>query len=114
NEAKKNDDSLPPGELLLARLLIAVNNIAQGRQLLDRVASQHPDTPEVYLLLGNLALGEGRLTDAFLQYSQAGILVGAQDDGRTSVVKDRWNDVRRGDFLREVYSGKAAVFEQLQ
>lgn len=114
NEAKKADASLPPGELMLARLLIAINNIAQGRQLLDRVASQNPDTPEVYLLLGNLALGEGRLTDAFLQYSQAGMLVGAQDDGKTSVVKDRWNDVRRADFLREVYSGKAAVFEQLQ
>jgi tetratricopeptide (TPR) repeat protein len=42
------------------------------------------------------------------------MLVGAQDDGKTSVVKDRWNDVRRADFLREVYSGKAAVFEQLQ
>lgn len=114
NAAKDADKSMPPGELLLARLLIAINNIAQGRQLLDRVASQHADTPEVYLLLGNLALGEGRLTDAFLQYSRAGELVGAQDDGRTSVVKDRWNDVRRGDFLREVYSGKAAVFEQLQ
>ena len=113
NEAKKTDASLPPGELMLARLLVAVNNIQTGRQLFDQVASKDPNCPEVYLLLGNLALGEGRLTDAFLNYSQAGVLVGAQDGGNTSVVKD-WSKERREDFLREVYSGKAAVFEQLQ
>jgi tetratricopeptide (TPR) repeat protein len=104
-EAVKTDVSLPPAELLLARLLILINDINRGRQLLDQVASKNPDSPEVYLLLGNLALGEGRFTDAYLEYTQAGEWVGK---------KTNWIDSRRTNFLREVYSGKAAVFEQLQ
>jgi tetratricopeptide (TPR) repeat protein len=113
-KAAEADLSLPPAELLLARLVIAGNNIPTGRQLLDQVFNKHRDTPEVYLLLGNLALGEGRLTDAYLEYTHAGTLVGALVDGKGSVVEGRWSEERRNDFLREVYSGKAAVYEQLQ
>jgi hypothetical protein len=105
-DAVKADASLPPAELLLSRLLILINDINRGRQLLDQVASKYPETPEVYLLLGNLALGEGRFTDAYLEYTQAGTTLGQR--------KTDWTASRRTAFLREVYSGKAAVFEQLQ
>lgn len=112
-EAQKADTSLPPGELMLARLLIAINDINRGRQLLDQVFSLDQETPEVYVLLGNLALGEGRLTDAYLEYTRAGEYVGAQNSDK-DIVGTRWTKERRDDFLREVYSGKAAVFEQLR
>lgn len=109
-EAVKADKSLPPHELLFARLLILINDIPNGRRLLDQVAAKNRDCPEVYLLLGNLALGEGRMTDAYLEYTMAGELVG----NNRGVVESSWDDARRKDFLREIYSGKAAVYEQLQ
>lgn len=109
-EATKADNSLPPHELLFARLLILINDIQNGRRLLDQVAAKSRDCPEVYLLLGNLALGEGRMTDAYLEYTMSGELVG----NNRSTVESRWDEARRKDFLREIYSGKAAVFEQLQ
>lgn len=109
-EAVKADGSLPPHELLFARLLILINDIPNGRRLMDQVAAKDRDTPEVYLLLGNLALGEGRMTDAYLEYTMSGELVG----NNRGAVEAKWDDARRKDFLREIYSGKAAVFEQLQ
>ena len=52
----------------LARLLFRANQGVPGRRALEQAAAFVPDHPEVYLTLGDLALGEGRISDARLNF----------------------------------------------
>lgn len=72
---------LPPPPVMLARMFFATGAIVPGRQLLEQAAVAHPDAADVYLALGELALAEGRLTDAALQYEKAKALTVAPPDG---------------------------------
>jgi len=91
----------PPSQLILARLLFSANQGVPARRALEQAAVLAPDHPDVYLTLGGLALGEGRLSDARLNYEKALELAGSgqRDAEKTRVVR------------REAFAGLAAVSE---
>lgn len=63
--------SLPPADLMLARMYLRTGNGQQALHRLDRLAVEHPRHPEVFVSLGELALSQGRLADAWLQLTHA-------------------------------------------
>jgi len=91
----------PPSQLILARLLFSANQGVAGRRALEQAAAFAPDHPDVYLTLGALALGEGRFSDARLNFENALALGGpsGSDAEKARVVR------------RESLAGLAAVSE---
>jgi tetratricopeptide (TPR) repeat protein len=70
------------------------------RAALENAIAKHPEDPEGYLILGNMALREGRVTEASLLYARTNELVaGLQDASRRQTVEVR------------LLSGLAAVAE---
>lgn len=62
--AKEKNPKLAPSGVMLARLLFATGQLAPGRAELERAVAVYPNDPEAYLLFGELALRDGRVTDA--------------------------------------------------
>ncbi len=75
-KARAADAALRPAKLMLARLVLATGRAADGRRLLERVAAEPPVVPAVYLQFGELALADGRFSDAGLNFEQAAALAG--------------------------------------
>jgi len=73
--AKKAQANLPPPRLMLARLFLSARRIPEGRAHLEQAAVDEPRYPGLYVTFGNLALAEGRLTDAPLCFEKAAALV---------------------------------------
>jgi tetratricopeptide (TPR) repeat protein len=96
-----NAGELPPTNLMLARLHIAYGQVAKGRAMLEKVAVEHAGHPEVYLLFGNLAVNEGRLTDAMLHFERA--LAGS--------LPSDWKPEQILNLRRESFAGQARVSE---
>ncbi len=70
----KDKPDLPPARLMLARLLLAsrVRELeARVHPTLELAISENPDHPVVYLENANVALAEGRITDAILNSERA-------------------------------------------
>jgi tetratricopeptide (TPR) repeat protein len=91
----------PPAQVILARVLFSVNQVVAGRRALEQAAAEAGDHPEVYLTLGGTALGDGRFSDALLNFEKALSLIPARrlDAEKTKV------------FRREALAGLAAVSE---
>jgi tetratricopeptide (TPR) repeat protein len=106
--ARAEDNSLSHPSVYLARLCFAVNDpnlVKVGRAFLDRAENEDDSAPEPYMMLGNLALLEGRLADANLNFRQALSLV--------TMDKDRkWSEKQKNTFLKNVYGGLVSVNEQ--
>src|SRR5690348_2260835 len=62
--AKKKDPTLPPVDLLLAKMYFLGGNAAAGRISLEKTATDSPDDPEPALLLADQALAQGRIIEA--------------------------------------------------
>ncbi len=91
----------PPVRLILARLLFSANQAAPARHALEQAAAETPDDPDVYLTLGGMALGEGRISDARLNFDQVLSIVGS---GHLNAEKTKI-------LRREAIAGQAAVAE---
>ncbi len=89
---------------MLARLLLAANQLPAGRGLLEDVASEDPRYPVTFVLFGNIALTEGRVSDAMLNYERAGTLLDS-----SGLTEDQKRDVHA-----QTLSGVAAVAERRQ
>jgi tetratricopeptide (TPR) repeat protein len=70
-EAVKKHPELPPANVLFAKLAFQGNQGALIHPALERAAIEAPGHPEVYLLCGNVALLEGRTTDASVHFEKA-------------------------------------------
>jgi lipopolysaccharide biosynthesis regulator YciM len=110
--AKSEDKALPPARVLLARMLFAANQpqlINLARQTLEKAAADPDDSksPEVPLLFGNLAVAEGRLSDAELQYTKA-------LSQAPMVFSPNPKDPAFQRFQRQVYAGLTSVYEARQ
>ncbi|MCY2964731.1 MAG: tetratricopeptide repeat protein, partial [Planctomycetota bacterium] len=68
--AAKTDPELPPPRVMLARMLLFDREVDAARKLLEEVASQQPGYLGTYALFGNLAMAEGRISDAQAQYEK--------------------------------------------
>jgi tetratricopeptide (TPR) repeat protein len=64
-----NPELLPP-QVMLAELHLGANHKAQARAALDQSAAQEPGCAEIYLLLGTMALGDGRGTEAAVLFEK--------------------------------------------
>ena len=100
-DAVKKDSNLPPAHVILAQLFAQVNSAPDVRTALEQAVNQSPDDPEAYVLMGDIALRDRRITEAMMLYQKADSLM----PGFTSSTK-------RKDILQpRVLSGLAAVDE---
>jgi tetratricopeptide (TPR) repeat protein len=68
-EAQKATPKLPPAEVMLAKLCFSTNQatwVQRARAELEQAVRKSPKDPEAYLILGEIALAEGRTTEARL------------------------------------------------
>jgi tetratricopeptide (TPR) repeat protein len=86
---------------MMAKLWLRANQVNAARPLLERAAVERPDLPEVFLVFGRLALAEGRMTDAWLQFEHADQLARAE----------RFSREERREIQHEAAVGLAAVAE---
>ncbi|HEV3122190.1 MAG TPA: tetratricopeptide repeat protein [Isosphaeraceae bacterium] len=100
-DAVKAHPELPPAPVLLAKLALADQLLGLARSALERAAHEAPEFPDVYLQFGNLALLEGRVTDASLHFEKARSLLAGK--GLSAEQKRR--------FEIASHQGKAAVAE---
>ena len=90
-----------PSQLILARLLFSANQALFGPTLSGAGRRPWPDHPDVYLTFGQLALGEGRVSDARLNFENALALAAA----------GHWSAEKTRTMRCESLSGLAAVSE---
>lgn len=100
--AKSNNPKLPPPGVMMATLWLAVSQMAPAREELENAAVNYPADPEAYLKLGDLAFGEGRITDSDVLFQKASDLTAAFGD----------NPKRKRDFDIRCEAGTAAVAER--
>ncbi len=93
---------LPPTDLMLARLYVAYGKKEIAKGMLEKIAVEHAGHPEVYLLFGNLALAEGRYTDAMLHFEKS------LNVGRPA----GWIESQAKALFYESYAGQAKVAER--
>jgi tetratricopeptide (TPR) repeat protein len=92
---------LPPAHALFAELASRNNQLALMRPALERAFGEDPAHPQVFVLFGDLALREGRWTDAALHFEKATALASTP----------RWTSPKRDHFERLCLRARAAVAE---
>ncbi len=100
-KAVKEHPELPPPHALFAKLASLGNQGGLIRPALERAVAEDSEHPEVYILFGNLALIEGRLTDGTVHFEKAMALAATQ----------RWTAEQRKRFDRLCRQGDAFVAE---
>jgi len=98
--AAKNSD-LPPAQLVLASLFSQAKQDPAARIWLEKTVIEDPKDPEAYVLMGDLAIRERRVTEAEMLFTKA-----------NAVLKDFNKSEKRKKILTtRVFSGLAAVAE---
>jgi uncharacterized protein (TIGR02996 family) len=100
--AKQKNPELPPAEVMLAKLHFAAKQTAVGQAALERAVRNQPDDPEAYLLLGELSLGEGRVTAAGLLFDRAATTNEKLPDSQR----------RKRNYQLRIFNGLATVAER--
>jgi len=98
-EAAKKNPELPAPHVIMAQLFARANAPAAVRTSLDQAVMESPADPEAYLFLGELAVNDGRITEADLLYTKA--------EGLLKTFAG--NPERKKKMQFRVYSGLAAV-----
>ena len=99
--AKSSNAKLPPPGVMMAMLWLSVNQLQPARGELEDTAVKFPADPEPYLMLGDLAFQERRVTDASVLFDKATALTGSFEE----------NAKRKRDFEIRCNAGSAAVAE---
>ena len=76
-KAVKRKTDLPPAQVLMAELFARANQANGVRNWLERAVAELPDDPHSYLMIGQLALPGGRVTEADLAFQKASSLLEA-------------------------------------
>lgn len=100
-ELEQQQPQLAPADVMYAKLAIALGRLDVGRAALEQAVIDDPDDPEAYIILGNLAFREQRLTYAQLSFSYAGLVLERYER----------NSLRKQDMEARITAGKAAVAE---
>jgi tetratricopeptide (TPR) repeat protein len=100
-QAVKAHPELPPPRALFARLAFQNNQTSLIRPALEQAIAEDPEHPDVFILFGNLALLEGRPTDASLHFEKAAVLGSNR----------RWSAEQRSNFEQLCLQGSASVGE---
>ena len=99
--AKSNNAKLPPPGVMMATLWLSVNQLGPARAELEDTAVKFAVDPEPYLMLGDLAFQDRRVTDAAVLFEKATTL-------NTGYAE---NAKRKRDFDIRCNAGNAAVAE---
>jgi tetratricopeptide (TPR) repeat protein len=99
--AARADPKRTPARIALAALCFQARQARAARTLLEQGAVEDPKHPEVYLLNGNFAFGEGRVTDAILNLRMVLQLA----------AEPRWDSDQRKRFTRDAHLGLASSYE---
>jgi protein O-GlcNAc transferase len=100
-EASKKDVDLPPGNIILATSFFRLNDTARARAALEKAVSEAPNDPEAYVIMGNMAINEGRIFEAAFLYHKAQELI----------VKFDRSPKRKELLAPAILSGLAAVLQ---
>ena len=99
--ARSSNPKLPPPGVMMTMLWLSVNQIQPARAELEETAVKFGSDPEAYLMLGDLAFQERRITEADVLFAKAAELTGAFSE----------NAKRKRDFEIRCQAGAAAVAE---
>ena len=101
--SKKNPD-MPPATLFMVQWC-GDSNLPQGvRQYLEQTVSELPNDPEAYVLMGNSAMRERRLTEATMLYQKA-----------ADVMPKFTESAKRKDLIQpQIFAGLASVADARQ
>ncbi|MHB9078474.1 MAG: tetratricopeptide repeat protein [Pirellulaceae bacterium] len=100
-EAVSNGKDLPPTQLILAEWFTQANQTQAARVALERAVLEEPADPEIYVVMSDLALRDGRFTEAELALDKA-----------TAVLQGFTKSARRKQLLiPRVQANLAAVSE---
>jgi len=69
--AKSNNAKLPPPGVMMAMLWLSVNQLGPARAELEEAVVNFSADPEPYLMLGDLAFQERRITDSAVLFDKA-------------------------------------------
>jgi phospholipase/lecithinase/hemolysin/tetratricopeptide (TPR) repeat protein len=100
-QAVQAHPELPPAQVLFAKLAFQNHQMPLIRPALERAVAEAPEHPEAFLLFGDLAVREGRLTDAAVHFEKA----------RALASSGRWTAAQRREFDRLALQGHATVAE---
>ena len=100
HELARKDADIPPAQVVMAQLFNQAKLGNYVRPSLEQAVIDAPDDPEAYVLLGELALRDRRVTDAHLLYTKASELVPALKSAK-----------RKQILEPRVFSGLAGVAE---
>lgn len=98
---RSNNPKLPPSGVMMAMLWMNVNRLAEARGELEDTTNKFPADPEPYLMLGDLAFQDRRITESSLLFNKATELTKAFME----------NPKRKRDFEIRSNAGLAAVAE---
>ena len=102
-EVVKKDSALPPAQIIMAQFFSQANQAAGVQASLERAVVEEPKDPEAYVLLGEMALRQHRVTEADLLFAKAAEFVpGVSNADRKKALEPR------------VYGGRAAVAQSRQ
>lgn len=103
-EATKKYPDMPPATLFMVDWC-AKSNLGPGvRQFLEQTVSEFPNDPEAYLLMGNSAMRERRITEATMLYQKA-----------ADVMPKFTESAKRKDLIQpQIYAGLASVADARQ
>jgi tetratricopeptide (TPR) repeat protein len=98
---RSNNPKLPPSGVMMAMLWMNVNRLTEARGELEDTTNKFPADPEPYLILGDLAFQDRRITESSLLFNKATDLTKAFME----------NPKRKRDFEIRSNAGLAAVAE---
>jgi tetratricopeptide (TPR) repeat protein len=98
---KSNNPKLPPPGVMMAMLWLSVNQLGPARAELEDSVVKFAKDPEPYLMMGDLAFQERRVTDADMLFREATRLAAEYTE----------NAKRKRDFDIRCNAGSAAVAE---
>ena len=98
---KSNNAKMPPPGVMMAMLWLSVNQLGPARAELEDSVLKYPKDPEPYLMMGDLAFQDRRVTDADMLFKEATRLTAEYTE----------NAKRKRDFDIRCNAGSAAVAE---
>ena len=99
--ARSQNPKLPPPGVMMAMLWLSVNQLQPARAEIESAAVRFPKDPEPYLMLGDIAFQERRITESSVLFDKAAALTATFDE----------NPKRKRDFDIRSNAGNAAVAE---
>ncbi len=103
-EVTKKTPDMPPATLFMVQWCGEARLLQGVRQYLEQTVMENPNDPEAYVLMGNFALREGRVTEGGMLYQKA----------YEAVANFKESKKRRDLILPQVYAGLASVADARQ